>query len=147
MEDHLDQITFQKARSSACLARGQRDKHELTTKLCQNDFGSRSTFYENINCIKALLQMSLKFIFVDACNFSQRNQSCEKMILLSQVFFLPFFDTEIPLYQSFIQALLWPFCTANIYSFLLCPLSTVILLYVLHYLPYPVQRGSYSKKL
>ena len=86
MEDHLDQITFQKARSSACLARGQRDKHELTTKLCQNDFGSRSTFYENINCIKALLQMSLKFIFLDACNFSQRNQSCEKMILLSQVF-------------------------------------------------------------
>ena len=36
--------------------------------------------------------------------------------------------------------------TANIYSFLLCPVSTVVLLYGLHLIPYPVQGRSYSKK-
>ena len=36
--------------------------------------------------------------------------------------------------------------TANIYSFLLCPVSTVVSLYSLHLIPYPVQGRSYSKK-
>ena len=36
--------------------------------------------------------------------------------------------------------------TANIYSFLLCPVSTVVSLYGLHLIPYPVQGRSYSKK-
>ena len=36
--------------------------------------------------------------------------------------------------------------TANIYSFLLCPVSTVVLLYGLHLIPYAVQGKSYSKK-
>ena len=36
--------------------------------------------------------------------------------------------------------------TANIYSFLLCPVSTVVWLYGLHLIPYPVQGRSYSKK-
>ena len=37
-------------------------------------------------------------------------------------------------------------CTANIYSFLLCPVSTVVSLYGLHLIPYAVQGRSYSKK-
>ena len=36
--------------------------------------------------------------------------------------------------------------TANIYSFLLCPVSTVVSLYGLHLIPYAVQGTSYSKK-
>ena len=36
--------------------------------------------------------------------------------------------------------------TANIYSFLLCPVSTVVLLYGLHLIPYAFQGRSYSKK-
>ena len=36
--------------------------------------------------------------------------------------------------------------TENIYSFLLCPVSTVVLLYGLHLIPYAVQGRNYSKK-
>ena len=36
--------------------------------------------------------------------------------------------------------------TANIYSFLLCPVSTVVSLYGLHLILYAVQGRSYSKK-
>ena len=36
--------------------------------------------------------------------------------------------------------------TVNIYSFLLCPVSTVVSLYGLHLIPYSVQGRSYSKK-
>ena len=35
--------------------------------------------------------------------------------------------------------------TANIYSLLLCPVSTVVLLYGLHLIPYAVQGRSYCK--
>ena len=36
--------------------------------------------------------------------------------------------------------------TANICSFLLCPVSTVVSFYGLHLIPYPVQGRGYSKK-